>query len=246
MTVTTEALTRPADFLPRGSLAGCPTLDIHHLIAGRHFTPGNDLLWAWGEPPETVVRLWISRSCLTLFVPDPAGRVGQQCVPIEYVPAQFGGMRPLLVCPACNQGFYRLYLRVGVFACQKCQRLKYTYGDTPETRTILKQRALGYVPTADVAELFSSLGANDAVVPTPSPCKDVALSKELLRVRDAHPNTARMINPAKQGNAGRPRTPLSEVPCTCGRGSDSDNHLAQCKRSQAVRRRRRKGQPLDD
>ncbi|MBC8136780.1 MAG: hypothetical protein H8F28_12925 [Fibrella sp.] len=242
-------------FVPRSSLIGCPTLDIHHLIAGRHFSPGNDLLWAWGEPTHTAVRLLVSTQCLTVFYQTESGDVGRQCIALEYVPAQFGGMRPLLVCSVCNHAFYRLYLRNGQFACQKCQRLKHTYSEPPEERDLLKQRALGHVLTSDVGARFRSLlnmtsfqqlapSCSDAVAEATAVATDVHLT-DGLRIRNAHPNTAKMINPAKQGNAGRPRIPLSEVPCTCGRGSGLKDHLAQCKRAQAIRRRVSKGQALD-
>ncbi len=38
-------------------------------------------------------------------------------------------------------------------------------------------------------------------------------------------------------NGGRPRLPLSEIPCTCGRGDALEGHPTTCPRGLAIRRR---------
>ncbi len=45
-------------------------------------------------------------------------------------------------------------------------------------------------------------------------------------------------------NNGRPRRPLSEIPCTCGRGEALEGHPTTCARGRAIRRRQKAGQPL--
>ena len=43
---------------------------------------------------------------------------------------------------------------------------------------------------------------------------------------------------------GRPLKPLSEIACNCGAGSSTE-HKASCLRGQAIRRRQKKGLPLE-
>jgi hypothetical protein len=38
---------------------------------------------------------------------------------------------------------------------------------------------------------------------------------------------------------GRPQKPLSEIPCTCGRGDSMEGHPTTCPRGLAIRRRRK-------
>jgi len=40
---------------------------------------------------------------------------------------------------------------------------------------------------------------------------------------------------------GRPQKPLSEIPCTCGRGETLEGHPTSCPRGLAIRRRAKAG-----
>ena len=46
-------------------------------------------------------------------------------------------------------------------------------------------------------------------------------------------------------NQGRKPWPLSRYECTCGKGEALEGHAWDCPRGQAIKRRLKKGQPLE-
>lgn len=258
---STVAMTLPF----RKGLNHCPALDIHVLINTGQFRAGTSFVWAWGIPIRDCVHVRVSAQCLTVtYQVIGANEISHICIPVEYVPAQFGGLRPMLVCPECNSGYYRLYFNGGRFACQRCHHLKYSYksSDSPSEREARKQEMSGYRPIREpgIPEAETTIWAVNIPSPpevaappfspkntAPAPCaafveqatnnSQASHFSDGLRVRDAHPVTATMVNPAKSGRGGRPRIPLAEVPCTCGLGENAERHYSYCKRAQAIRRR---------
>ncbi len=240
-------------FPVHGLVESCPVLNIHRLIASGLLRPGVAFVWGWGEPISDCAQVTVSAQCLSLRYGRVAtGEVTALCIPLEYVVAQFGGLRPTLVCPLCNKGFYGLYLFNDTFACQQCHGLRYSRAtdESPEQREARKQgrlrrRVLDVAYAAPpgamvwVVEpgpessrpnvLAASHEACTALVASTTAGVRTARLEDGLRVREAHPVTAGMVNPATQGNGGRPRVPLSEVPCTCGRGREIEGHAAVCK-----------------
>jgi hypothetical protein len=65
-------------------------------------------------------------------------------------------------------------------------------------------------------------------------------------IRRVYSMMGRRSSPAKKAavaqngqKGGRPQTPLSEIPCTCGAGDSIEGHKTTCPRGLAIYRRKR-------
>lgn len=66
-----------------------------------------------------------------------------QSVPVDRLPCNFGGTRPMLRCPHCYRRCRRLYMYRREFVCRTCTRARYwTQTCSPDTRMTYRIRKL--------------------------------------------------------------------------------------------------------
>jgi hypothetical protein len=112
-----------------------------------YLQPGNAFGWAWhceGVKTGSIGVSIESDQCMRLAYSIASdGRDASQRIGLERTQCHFGGTRAWFCCPRCNKRTGVLYLRLGRFACRKCQQVAYTSQSVDEmARAWLKQRKL--------------------------------------------------------------------------------------------------------
>lgn len=216
-----------------------PALDVNALTRQGRLTPGTQCILGWGDTSEScwaTVRLRAQERCIELMYGTPDGAGRRERLLLEFAPSRLG-LRPLLVCPGCDRGFYRLFLREGTFRCRYCHRLR-SQGGQGGAASSMEARVLPSLPEKPEFALIWT----DGEMPSTwfalhaEPCCDGAARLQPGATRllqDKMPHPAHLPD----WGGGRPAKPLSAFPCTCEAGDLLEGHRSDCPKGRVIYRR---------